>query len=46
MQTEASTFTGKNHQNLGFFIIIIIDGWMTSSVDNLQMEPPFVQVVK
>ena len=22
------------------------DGWMTSSVDNLQMEPPLVQAVK
>ena len=45
MQTEVSTFIGKNHQNLGFFFIII-DGWMISSIDNLQMEPPFVQAVK
>ena len=26
--------------------IMLIDGWMTSSVDNLQMEPPLVQAVK
>ena len=46
MQTEVSTFTGKNHQNLGFLLFLLMGDRMTLSVDNLEMEPPFVQAVK